>query len=82
VQALVKQLPEDRDFVLSAHGSLTPAMPHRSPQAVERLHPLWFDEPCSVSNLETCASLGETVTPLGSARITTRRVPGALARGT
>src|SRR5262249_17534049 len=51
VQALVKQLPEDRDFVLSAQGSLTPGDAGSVAQAVESAHPLWFDEPCSVSNL-------------------------------
>src|SRR4029077_18107469 len=32
-------------------------------------HPLWFDEPCSVSNVEAVRKVsGETVTPLGFGR--------------
>jgi galactonate dehydratase len=69
VQALVKQLPDDRDFVLSAHGSLTPGDAASVARALESSHPLWFDEPCSVSNLEAVRKVsGETVTPLGFGR--------------
>jgi len=69
VQALLKQLPDDRDFVLSAHGSLTPGDAASVAQAIESSHPLWFDEPCAVSNLETVRKIsGETVTPLGFGR--------------
>jgi hypothetical protein len=64
-QALAKQLPEDRDFVLSAQGSLTPGDAASVAQAIESSHALWFDEPCSVSNLEAVRKVsGETVTPL------------------
>ena len=52
VQALVKRLGDDRDFVLNAHGRLTPGDAARVAAAIEGSHPLWFDEPCSVSNLE------------------------------
>jgi galactonate dehydratase len=69
VQALVQQLPEDRDFVLSAQGSLTPGDAASVAHAIESSHPLWFDEPCSVSNLEALRKVsGETVTPLGFGR--------------
>src|SRR5215831_6480617 len=69
VQALVKQLPDDRDFVLSAHGSLTPGDAASVARTIETYHPLWFDEPCSVSNLDTVRKVsGETVTPLGFGR--------------
>ena len=69
VQALVKQLPDDRDFVLSANASLTPGDAASVARAVETSHPLWFDEPCSVSNLEAVRKIsGETVTPLGFGR--------------
>jgi len=72
IQALVKQLPEDRDFVLSAQGSLTPGDAASVARAVETSHPLWFDEPCSVSNLETVRKISnETVTPLGFGRSVT-----------
>src|ERR1019366_1193343 len=52
VQALVKTLGGDRDFVLDAHGRLTPGDAASVAAAIESSHPLWFDEPCSVSNLE------------------------------
>jgi galactonate dehydratase len=69
VQALMKQLPDDRDFVLSAHGSLTPGDAASVAQAVQSSHPLWLDEPCAVSNLEVLRKIaGETVTPLGFGR--------------
>jgi len=69
LQVLIKQLPEDRDFVLSAQGSLSPGDAASVAQAVESSHPLWFDEPCSVSNLEAVRKVsGETVTPLGFGR--------------
>ena len=69
VAAVVKQLPEDRDFVLSANGSLTPGDAGSVARALEGLHPLWLDEPCSVANLETIRKIsGETVTPLGFGR--------------
>ena len=66
VHALVKEVPEDRDFVLSAQGTLTPGDAASVAQAVESAHPLWFDEPCPVSNIEAVRKVcGETVTPLG-----------------
>jgi len=82
VQALVKQLPENRDFVLSAQGLLTPGDAGSVAQAIESSHPLWFDEPCSVSNLETVRKVSqETVTPLGFGRgITDAGVFQALLR--
>jgi L-alanine-DL-glutamate epimerase-like enolase superfamily enzyme len=52
VQALIKQPPDDRDFVLSAHGSFTPGDAASVAQSVQSSHPLWFDEPCAVSNRE------------------------------
>jgi len=69
IEALVKQLPEDRDFVLTAHGSLTPGDAASVARAVESSHPLWLDEPCSVSDVEALRKIsGETVTPLGFGR--------------
>jgi galactonate dehydratase len=69
VLALVKELPEDRDFVLSGRGSLTAGDAASVARAVGGLHPLWFDEPCSVANAETLRKVsGETVTPLGFGR--------------
>jgi galactonate dehydratase len=82
VQSLIKQLPEDRDFVLSGHGSLTPGDAASVAAAVQSSHPLWFDEPCSVSNIETVRKVsGESVTPLGFGRgITDAGVFQALLR--
>ena len=82
VQALVRQLPEDRDFVLSANGSLTPGDAASVARAIEGSHPLWFDEPCSVANIETVRKIsGETVAPLGFGRgITDAGVFQALLR--
>jgi galactonate dehydratase len=69
LQALLKPLPEDRDFVLAAHESLTPGDAASVARAVETLHPLWFDEPCSASDLEALRKISaETVTPLGFER--------------
>src|SRR5450759_3351760 len=68
VQALVKALG-DRDFVLDAHGRLTPGDAASVAAAIESSHPLWFDEPCSLSNLEVVRKVSwETVAPLGFGR--------------
>jgi galactonate dehydratase len=82
VQSLIKQLPDDRDFVLSGHGSLTPGDAASVAAAIQSSHPLWFDEPCSVSNIETVRKVsGESVTPLGFGRgITDAGVFQALLR--
>ena len=69
VQALVKALGDDRDFVLDAQGRLTPGDAASVAAATESSHPLWFDEPCPVSNLEVVRKVSaETVTPLGFGR--------------
>lgn len=69
VQALAKELGGDRDFVLDAHGRLTPGDAASVAATIESSHPLWFDEPCSVSNLEVVRKISaETVTPLGFGR--------------
>lgn len=59
----------DADFALEAGAQLTPGDAAVLAAAVERLHPLWFDEPCRVSNLETIRKISEeTVVPLGFGR--------------
>ena len=69
VQALVKLSGNDRDFVLDAHGRLTPGDAASVAAAIESSHPLWLDEPCAVSNLEVVRKISqETVTPLGFGR--------------
>jgi galactonate dehydratase len=82
VLALLKQLPEDRDFVLSANGMLTAGDAASVARTIETSHPLWFDEPCAVSNLDAVRKVSnETVTPLGFGRgITDAGVFQALLR--
>ena len=41
----------DADFAIEARAQLTPGDAASLATAVERMHPLWFDEPCPVSNL-------------------------------
>jgi galactonate dehydratase len=57
------------DFVLDGGGKLTPGDASTIAAALERLHLLWFDEPCSVSNLSAASRVsGENVTPVGFGR--------------
>jgi galactonate dehydratase len=57
------------DFAFDARAQLTPADAASLAAAVEGLHPLWFDEPCPVSNLETIRKIAEeTVVPLSFGR--------------
>ncbi len=60
------------DFAFEAHAQLTPADAASLAAEVESMHPLWFDEPCAVSNLETIRKISEeTVVPLGFGRTIT-----------
>jgi galactonate dehydratase len=69
VQALIKQVEAGRDFVLDGRGRLTPGDAASVATTVESSHPLWFDEPCPVANLEAVRKISaETVTPLGFGR--------------
>jgi galactonate dehydratase len=66
VLELVNAVAPDRDFILAGNGLLTPGDAASVARTVETKHPLWFDEPCSHSNLETVRKIaGETVVPLG-----------------
>jgi galactonate dehydratase len=57
------------DFAFEAHAQLTPGDAASLAAQVEGMHPLWFDEPCPVSNLETIHKISEeTVVPLGFGR--------------
>jgi galactonate dehydratase len=57
------------DFVLDAGASLTPGDAASVATTVERLHPLWFDEPCGISNPQTIRKIAdESVVPLGFGR--------------
>ncbi len=60
------------DFVLDAAGKLTPGDASSLAAAFERLHLLWFDEPCPLSNLTAAYRIaGENVTPVGFGRFAT-----------
>lgn len=57
---------EQVDFVLAGKGLLTPGDASSLARAFERFHLLWFDEPCSLSNLAAVRKISSrTVTPLG-----------------
>lgn len=64
LQAVRTSAP-DADFAFAARGELTPGDAATLAAAVESMHPLWFDEPCPVTNLETIHKIAdETVVPL------------------
>jgi galactonate dehydratase len=66
VLELVNAVPAERDFVLIGSGVLTPGDAASVATTVETKHPLWFDEPCSHSNIDAVRKVsGETVVPLG-----------------
>jgi galactonate dehydratase len=66
VLELVNAVPAERDFVLAGNGLLTPGDAASVATTVETKHPLWFDEPCSHSNIDAVHKVsGETVVPLG-----------------
>ena len=57
------------DFVLDAAGKLTPGDASTLAAAFERFHLLWFDEPCTLSNVRAASRIaGENVTPVGFGR--------------
>jgi galactonate dehydratase len=59
----------ERFKALESLDQLTPSDAGMLAAALEPLHPLWFDEPCSVTNLTTLRKIAEeTVTPLGFGR--------------
>ena len=64
---------EGFDFVLDGASKLTPGQASTVAAAVERLHPLWFDEPCPLANVRAVAKItDESVTPLGFGRSCTK----------
>ncbi len=66
IRALVTAVPAGADFILSANGLLTHGDALSVAATAEPLHPLWFDEPCAHSNLETIRKISaDTVLPLG-----------------
>lgn len=69
LEGLRRGLGDNVDFVLDAGGELPPAIASSLAAAVERFHPLWFDEPCALLNLAAVRKIArENVTPLGFGR--------------
>ena len=67
---------EDRDFVLDGRGLLTPGDAASVATTIQSMHPLWFDEPCAVTSLQTLHKIAdESVVPLGFGR--TIRTPSS-----
>ncbi len=61
------------DFVLDCAPGLTPGDASSLADALERMHPLWLDEACALTNLTAIGKVaGERVTPLGFGRTITR----------
>jgi galactonate dehydratase len=57
------------DFAFEGNAQLTPGDAASLAARVQGMHPLWFDEPCAISNLETIRKIAEeTVVPLGFGR--------------
>jgi galactonate dehydratase len=68
LQAMRTAAP-NADFAFEAHAELTPGDAASLAAAVESMHPLWFDEPCPITNLETIHKIAdETVVPLAFGR--------------
>jgi len=63
------------DFVLDMGGAASPGQASTVAAAVERLHPLWIDEPCATANVRAIAKVSdESVAPLGFGRGASRIV--------
>lgn len=66
--ALRAAAPE-ADFAVESRDELTPGDAATLAAALQPHHPLWFDEPCPVTNLEPLHKVSdETVVPLGFGR--------------
>lgn len=69
LEALRASLGEDSDFVIDCAAALTSGDAASLSDTLERLHPLWLDEPCEITNLAAIGKVaGERVTPLGFGR--------------
>jgi len=69
VETLRGGLGEDSDFVIDCGAALTPGDAASLSDALERLHPLWLDEPCETTSLAALGKIaGERATPLGFGR--------------
>jgi galactonate dehydratase len=57
------------DFAVESRDQLTPGDASTLAAALQLFHPLWFDEPCPVANLEALRKISdETVVPLAFGR--------------
>lgn len=66
--ALRAAAPE-ADFALESRDELTPGDALTLAAALQSHHPLWFDEPCQITNLELLHKVSDqTVVPLGFGR--------------
>ncbi len=64
---------EQADFVIDCGAALTPGDAANLSAALERLHPLWLDEPCGLTSMASAGKIAaERVTPLGFGRSLTR----------
>jgi galactonate dehydratase len=60
---------EQLDFAIDCEAALTPGDAAILSDALERLHPLWLDEPCELTNLAAIRRVAaDRVTPLGFGR--------------
>jgi galactonate dehydratase len=60
---------ENIDFVLDGGNRLSPGDAQMISSAIEPFHVLWFNEPCSVGNINAFKKVaGENVTPIGFGR--------------
>jgi galactonate dehydratase len=65
----MRTVAPNSDFAFEANGALTPGDAASFAAAVEGMHPLWFDEPCPVTNLDAIHKIAdETVVPLAFGR--------------
>ncbi|MFN0170551.1 MAG: mandelate racemase/muconate lactonizing enzyme family protein [Bryobacteraceae bacterium] len=69
LEALRREAGDSADFVLDGNNQLPPGEAQNVSAAIEGLHPLWFDEPCALTNLGAARKISEeNVTPLGWGR--------------
>jgi len=76
IRARLQQLKDkggaQADFVVDGAGFLTPGDAGSVATTIQPMHPLWFDEPCPVANLQTIRKISEeSVVPLGFGRTIT-----------
>ena len=65
----MKATAPEADFAFEGNGRLTPGDASSFAAGVESMHPLWFDESCPVTNIETIHKIAdETVVPLAFGR--------------